>query len=172
MGCKNWWRKMSKYHFPGNELEWIVNWKNWWFIYNIYYEKERFLKKTRISMYVQEMCFDIQKKADKCFYESNIYWNGWKINNIKEVLQELNDHDDLDFVTIQGETYGAGVQNRTYSIEGHDFMAFNLIFFGYKNGEVERFNPITMTKILRIMIFLVFLLFTNVMYYQQLVKSY
>jgi hypothetical protein len=68
--------------------------------------------------------------------------------NIKEVLQEfLNDHDDLDFVTIQGETYGAGVQNRTYSIEGHDFMAFNLIF-GYKNGEVERFNPITMTKIL------------------------
>ena len=63
---------------------------------------------------------------------------------MKEMLSCM---ETFDWITIQGETYGAGVQNRTYSIEGHDFMAFNLIF-GYKNGEVERFNPITMTKIL------------------------
>ena len=68
---------------------------------------------------------------------------------IKQVLEEfLDDHKDLDFVTLQGETYGKNVQKREYGIDGHDFMAFNLIF-GYKNGEVERFNPVVMTKILK-----------------------
>ena len=32
-----------------------------------------------------------------------------------------------DWVTIQGETYGSGVQKRDYSMTGHDFRAFNLI---------------------------------------------
>ena len=132
--------------FPGNEVEWIVTEK-------IDGSSTTFTMKGRgrkQEFYVcsRNVCFDTPEKADKCFYESNIYIEMAEKYNIKEVLQEfLNDHDDLNFVTIQGETYGAGVQNRTYSIEGHDFMAFNLIF-GYKNGEVERFNPITMTKIL------------------------
>ena len=132
--------------FPGNEVEWIVTEK-------IDGSSTTFTMKGRgrkQEFYVcsRNVCFDTPEKADRCFYESNIYIEMAEKYNIKKVLQEfLNDHDGLDFVTIQGETYGAGVQNRTYSIEGHDFMAFNLIF-GYKNGEVERFNPITMTKIL------------------------
>ena len=132
--------------FPGNKVEWIVTEK-------IDGSSTTFTMKGRgrkQEFYVcsRNVCFDTPEKAEKCFYDSNIYIEMAEKYNIKEVLQEfLNDHDDLDFVTIQGETYGAGVQNRTYSIEGHDFMAFNLIF-GYKNGEVERFNPITMTKIL------------------------
>ena len=39
---------------------------------------------------------------------------------------------DVDWVTIQGETYGEGVQKRTYGIKGHDFAGFNLI--DSKNG--------------------------------------
>lgn len=132
--------------FPNNEVEWIVTEK-------IDGSSTTFTIKGRgrkQEFYVcsRNVCFDTPEKAERCFYDSNIYIEMAEKYNIKEVLQEfLNDHDDLDFVTIQGETYGAGVQNRTYGIEGHDFMAFNLIF-GYKNGEVERFNPITMTKIL------------------------
>jgi hypothetical protein len=34
---------------------------------------------------------------------------------------------NANWVTIQGETYGAGVQKRDYSLTGHDFAAFNLI---------------------------------------------
>ena len=132
--------------FPGDETEWVVTEK-------IDGSSTTFTMKGRgrkQEFYVcsRNVCFDTPEKADKCFYESNIYIEMAERYNIKEVLQEfLNDHDDLEFVTLQGETYGAGVQKREYSIDGHDFMAFNLIF-GYKNGEVERFNPMTMTKIL------------------------
>ena len=46
---------------------------------------------------------------------------------------------DITFVTIQGETYGKGIQQRDYHMNDVDFKAFNLIF-GHKNGRVERFN--------------------------------
>ena len=59
----------------------------------------------------------------------------------------LKERFELDFITLQGETYGEGIQKRDYGLKEHRFMAFNLIF-GYKNGEVERFNPMAMTKIL------------------------
>ena len=132
--------------FPGDGTEWMVTEK-------IDGSSTTFTMKGRgrkQEFYVcsRNVCFDTPEKAEKCYYESNIYLEMAEKYNIKEVLQEfLNDHDDLDFVTIQGETYGKNVQNRDYSINGHDFMAFNLIF-GYKNGEVERFNPMIMTKIL------------------------
>ena len=32
-----------------------------------------------------------------------------------------------EWITIQGETYGAGVQRRDYSLTGHDFAVFNVI---------------------------------------------
>ena len=133
--------------FPGNEVEWIITEK-------IDGSSTTFTMKGRgrkQEFYIcsRNVCFDTPEKADKCYYDSNIYIEMAEEYNIKEVLQDfLNNCDDLDFITIQGETYGAGVQNRTYSIEDHDFMAFNLIF-GYKNGEVKRFNPIEMTKILK-----------------------
>ena len=34
---------------------------------------------------------------------------------------------DLEFVTIQGETYGEGIQKRDYHMKEHCFMAFNFI---------------------------------------------
>ena len=132
--------------FPGDDTEWIVTEK-------IDGSSTTFTMKGRgrkQEFYVcsRNVCFDTPEKAERCFYESNIYLEMAEKYNIKEVLQEfLNDHDDLEFVTIQGETYGAGVQVRDYSIKDHDFMAFNLIL-GYKNGEVERLNPLMMTKVL------------------------
>ena len=33
-----------------------------------------------------------------------------------------------EWITIQGETYGDGVQKRDYSLKDHEFAAFNLIF--------------------------------------------
>jgi ATP-dependent RNA circularization protein (DNA/RNA ligase family) len=46
--------------------------------------------------------------------------------NVLSVL--LDENPNEEWITIQGETYGATVQNRTYSLEGRDFAAFNLIF--------------------------------------------
>ena len=49
--------------------------------------------------------------------------------------------DDIDFITIQAETYGAGVQRRDYGKSDHDMAIFNIIF-GYKSGNTIRLNPI------------------------------
>ena len=105
------------------------------------------LGKKKFDFYVcsRNVCFDTPEKADKCFYESNVYLEMAQKYNVKAVLKDiLENNKDLEFVTLQGETYGEGIQKRDYSIKGHDFMAFNLIY-GYKNGTVKRFNPIEMT---------------------------
>ena len=93
-------------------------------------------------------------KPDKnCYYETNVYTEMCEKYNMEHVLDclmtffENANHRNVEFVTIQGETYGEGIQKRDYGLKGHDFMAFNLIV-GFKDGEVKRFNPLVMTIIL------------------------
>ena len=93
-------------------------------------------------------------KPDKnCYYETNVYTEMCEKYNMEHVLDclmtffENANHRGVEFVTIQGETYGEGIQKRDYGLKGHDFMAFNLIV-GFKDGEVKRFNPSVMTIIL------------------------
>ena len=93
-------------------------------------------------------------KPDKnCYYETNVYTEMGEKYNMENVLDclmtffENANQKDVEFVTIQGETYGEGIQKRDYGLKGHDFMAFNLIV-GFKDGEVKRFNPSVMTTIL------------------------
>lgn len=108
--------------------------------------RRKSFSKNEFYICSRNVVFD--KPEKECFYETNVYIEIAEKYHVKEVLREiLNNHKDLDFVTLQGETYGAGIQKREYSIADHDFMAFNLIF-GYKDGKVERFNPIIMTRIL------------------------
>lgn len=131
--------------FPGDDIEWIVTEKIDGTSTTFTMKRKRF-KENEFYICSRNVVFD---KPDKeCFYETNVYTEMADKYMIKQVLEEfLDDHKELEFVTIQGETYGAGVQKRDYSLTDHDFMAFNLIF-GYKNGETERFNPVVMTRIL------------------------
>lgn len=133
--------------FPGDGTQWIVTEKIDGS--STTFTMKRSGKYKGFYVCSRNVCFDTPEKAEKCFYDSNIYLEMAEKYDIKNLLQEfLDDHKDLDFVTLQGETYGKNVQKREYGIDRHDFMAFNLIF-GYKNGEVERFNPVVMTKILK-----------------------
>lgn len=92
--------------------------------------------------------FDKPSKIDRCYYETNVYLEMAEKYDIESVLSNiLQEHKELEFVTIQGETYGKNIQKREYGLEGHDFMAFNLIF-GYKNGKVERLSTLDMRSIL------------------------
>ena len=89
------------------------------------------------------------KPDKKCFYDTNVYVEMAEKYNVENVLAEILKNDkSLEFVTLQGETYGEGVQKRTYSLKGHDFMAFNLIF-KKKNEAPVRLNPIQMTDYLK-----------------------
>ena len=78
-----------------------------------------------------------------CYYDSNIYWEMAIKYGIKNKLIELAEFYNADWVTLQGEIYGLGVQRRDYSLLYKDFKAFNLIVPG-----LGRFNPIEMTRVL------------------------
>lgn len=104
--------------------------------------KRKKIGKPEFLVCSRNVVFDVPNKA--CFYETNVYLEMAEKYNVKSVLADiLKNNASLDFVTLQGETYGKDIQKRDYSKDCHDFMAFNLIF-GYKNGTVVRFNPMEM----------------------------
>lgn len=92
-------------------------------------------------------------KSDvSCYYDTNVYIEMTEKYRMEEVLSKIMKELDLDWVTIQGETYGAQIQKRDYSLgkiakdlpeAAHDFMAFN--FITSKDG---RWNSVEAAKFL------------------------
>ena len=88
-------------------------------------------------------------KPDKnCFYDTNVYLEMAEKYNVEKVLNTILTLDDsLDFITIQGETYGAGIQKRDYGLKDHQLAVFNVIL-GYYTGEKVRLNPHDMKELM------------------------
>lgn len=85
------------------------------------------LRRKQFYVCSRNVCFGAEDKA--CFYDTNVYWEMAKKYKIRDVLADLmRRYPGEEWITIQGETYGEGVQKRDYSMKGHDFAAFNLIF--------------------------------------------
>lgn len=58
----------------------------------------------------------------------NIYWEMAEKYHIKTVMWDwLKAHPDVEWLTLQGEVFGSGVQKRDYSSGEHHLMIFNLI---------------------------------------------
>ena len=90
----------------------------------------------------RNVCFDSVDKP--CYYDTNIYWEMAEKYKMFDVLSSLLNHmSAAEWVTIQGETYGEGVQKNTYDIKGHDFKAFNLI-----TSDKGRWNSCDMKNLL------------------------
>lgn len=101
-------------------------------------------KKGKNDFYVcsRNVCFDTIDKP--CYYDTNIYWEMAQKYDMYNVLTKLLEKfPNAEWVTVQGETFGEGVQKRNYSLEGHDFRAFNLI-----TSDRGRFNTIEMAECL------------------------
>lgn len=75
----------------------------------------------------RNVCFGEETKP--CYYDTNVYWEMAKKYDMYKILEYLLTYTfpKDEWVTIQGETYGANIQKRDYSLEDHDFAAFNLI---------------------------------------------
>lgn len=84
-------------------------------------------KFDRFDFYVcsRNVCFD--KPDKKCFYETNVYTEMAEKYDVENKLKYFMKKYDVDTVTIQGETYGSGIQKRDYGLKDHDFAAFNFI---------------------------------------------
>ena len=101
-------------------------------------------KKGKNDFYVcsRNVCFDTIDKP--CYYDTNIYWEMAQKYDMYNVLTKLLEKfPNAEWVTVQGETFGEGVQKRNYSLKGHDFRAFNLI-----TSDRGRFNTIEMAECL------------------------
>lgn len=86
-----------------------------------------------------------EKPDQPCFYDSNVYLEMAQKYDIKnKMIAMMNRFPDCEWITIQGETYGEGVQKRDYSLKEHKFMAFNLI-----NSIQGRLNTWVMKQILQ-----------------------
>lgn len=90
----------------------------------------------------RNVCFDSIDKP--CYYDTNIYWEMAEKYHMFEVLSQLLDVlPAAEWITIQGETFGEGVQRNTYDLSGHDFRAFNVI-----TSNEGRWNSCYMREIL------------------------
>ena len=87
--------------------------------------KRRSRKKYDFYVCSRNVCFDTVDKP--CYYDTNIYWEMAHKYDMYNVMKEMIDDLGVEWITIQGETFGPGVQKRDYSLKEHDFKAFNLI---------------------------------------------
>ena len=90
------------------------------------------------------------EKPDKtCYYDSNVYLEMAEKYNMRNVLMSLlkDNYPDATFVTVQGETYGAGIQKRDYGLTDHRLAVFNVII-GNKDGSTVRLNPMDMKAVM------------------------
>lgn len=132
--------------FPGNpDEEWIATEKIDGT--STTFTMKGFGKNRQFFVCSRNVVFD--KPDKKCFYETNVYTEMAEKYKIEEVLAKIlfTWSSVCNFVTIQGETYGEGVQKRDYGLKERDFMAFNVIL-GYEDGHTERLNPVAMKELM------------------------
>lgn len=60
------------------------------------------------------------------YYDDNIWFEMYDKYHIEEFLKDYIEKTGADWAYLQGETFGATVQKRDYSLKGRDFRAFIL----------------------------------------------
>lgn len=78
-----------------------------------------------------------------CYYDHNIYYEMAEKHNIKEKMEEILKDLNEEWITIQGETYGEGVQKRDYGLKERKFATFNFI-----TASQGRFSTSAMAQIM------------------------
>lgn len=81
----------------------------------------------RIDYYVCSRNVVFKDEAQKCYYDSNIYFEMYNKYGIKDILTAMLKDLGLSNIAIQCEVYGAGVQKRDYSINEHRIAIFHIV---------------------------------------------
>lgn len=98
-----------------------------------YLKRGKGLSKPEYLVCSRNVVFDTPTKAEKNFYSDtiggNVYLEMSESYNMRQVLQSLlNDRPSAEWVAIQAETFGEGIQKRDYSMTHHEIRAFNLLY--------------------------------------------
>lgn len=109
-------------------MMWILNDKNPYVAsekidgssFTVAAERTRFGK---IKYYICSRNVVFENKDQKCFYDSNIYFEMYNKYNIKEKITQILNDLNLQNIAIQAEIYGTGVQKRDYSLNNERKIA-------------------------------------------------
>lgn len=72
----------------------------------------------------------------KCYHDTNIYWDLAFKYNIEDVLTKFAIENNYDKVVIQGEGIG-NVQGNPYKLKENILLVFNLVINGVRTGTIE-----------------------------------
>lgn len=90
--------------------------------------RRKWPRKNEFYICSRNVVFDSDGNGN-CFYDTNVYIEMADEYHMHDVLEKmLDERPDEAWITIQGETYGAGVQKRNYNMGGRAFAAFNLVY--------------------------------------------
>lgn len=132
-GWPQWVKKTDEERIQN--MPWILNDKRPWVVTEkidgtsttFTLKRKKGFKPEEFYVCSRNVVFD--KPDKKCFYESNYYTRMAEKYDIYNKMKEMmkTDFADCDWITIQGETYGPGVQKRDYNAPEVMFAAFNFI---------------------------------------------
>lgn len=137
--------------FPGDATEWIATEKIDGT--STTFTVKGFGRKREFYVCSRNVVFNNPTKEERNFYkdtDGNVYLEMAEKYNVKEVMSNTLDilhkeDNSVEYLTVQGETFGGSIQKRGYSTTEHDIRVFNVII-GYKNGTSKRLNPIEGTE--------------------------
>lgn len=92
-------------------------------------ERDRF---GRIKQYVCSRNVVFQAEDQKCFYDTNIYFEIYNKYGIKEKIERMLNDLNLPNIAIQLEVYGPSVQKRDYSATERAGAVFHIVSNGVK----------------------------------------
>ena len=103
-------------------------------------------KKRELIVCSRNVVYNSPEKEDRNYYkdsDGNVYLEMASKYRIKELLSLILDNNkNIEWITLQGETYGGSIQKRNYGKE-HRLAIFNLIY--KEDGQApRRYNPIEM----------------------------
>lgn len=88
-------------------------------------ERTKF-RKIKYKVCSRNVVFEDENQ--KCFYDSNIYFEMYHKYNLKEKITKILNDLDLQNVAIQAEIYGTGIQKRDYSLNNeHKIAVFHIV---------------------------------------------
>lgn len=103
------------------------------------------LKRNKYDFFVCSRNVVFDKPDKKCFYDTNVYLEMAEKYDIENKMKNIMDkYPEMEYLTIQGETYGEGIQKRDYHMKEHCFMAFNMIYKLKNETAPKRLNPLQM----------------------------
>ena len=112
-----------------------------------YLSRPKVGKKAEYLVCSRNVIFDTPTKVERNYYQDsigNVYLEMSEKYNMRDVLEALlADRPSAEWVAVQAETFGAGVQKRDYGMKDHEIKVFNLLY-----SDCGRIGTLEMKKLM------------------------